>query len=66
MEKLYTARATVTGGRNGHVRSDNGLLDIEVRTPQELGGPAGNYLNPEIMFAGGYAACFLWFFIFST
>jgi len=55
---LYTARATVTGGRNGHVRSDNGLLDIEVRTPKELGGPEGNYLNPEIMFAGGYAACF--------
>lgn len=58
MEKIYTARATATGGRNGHVKSDNGLLDIEVRSPQSLGGPKGDYLNPEILFAGGYAACF--------
>ncbi|MGI4749786.1 MAG: organic hydroperoxide resistance protein [Janthinobacterium lividum] len=58
MEKMYTAKATATGGRNGHVKSDNGVLDIEVRTPQSLGGPKGDYLNPEILFAGGYAACF--------
>lgn len=58
MEKLYTARATATGGRNGHVQSDNGVLDIEVRTPESLGGPKGDYLNPEMLFAGGYAACF--------
>lgn len=58
MEKLYTAKATATGGRNGHVTSEDGTLDIEVRTPNSLGGPKGNYLNPEILFAGGYAACF--------
>jgi lipoyl-dependent peroxiredoxin len=58
MEKIYTARATATGGRNGHVKSDSGVLDIQVRTPQSLGGPKGDYLNPEILFAGGYAACF--------
>lgn len=58
MEKLYTAKATATGGRNGHVRSEDGSLDIEVRTPSSLGGPKGNFLNPEILFAGGYAACF--------
>lgn len=58
MEKLYTARATATGGRNGHVKSEDGVLDIEVRTPSSLGGPKGAYLNPEILFAGGYAACF--------
>ncbi|MFZ2339362.1 MAG: hypothetical protein WAW07_06510 [Bacteroidales bacterium] len=55
---MYAARATVTGGRNGHVKSDSGVLDIEVRTPQSPGGPKGDYLNPEILFAGGYAACF--------
>lgn len=58
MEKMYTAKATATGGRNGHVKSEDGTLDIEVRTPNSLGGPKGNYLNPEILFAGGYAACF--------
>lgn len=58
MEKLYTAKATATGGRNGHVTSETGVLDIQVRTPESLGGPKGDYLNPEILFAGGYAACF--------
>jgi lipoyl-dependent peroxiredoxin len=58
MEKLYTAKATATGGRNGHVVSHNKALDADVRVPKEMGGPSGDYLNPEIMFAGGYAACF--------
>ncbi|PUZ21211.1 peroxiredoxin, Ohr subfamily [Chitinophaga costaii] len=58
MEKLYTAKATVTGGRNGHVTTPNGILDVDVRMPKELGGPAGNYPNPELFFAAGYAACF--------
>ncbi|CAN5323724.1 organic hydroperoxide resistance protein [soil metagenome] len=55
---LYTAVATSTGdGRNGHVRSSDGLLDAEVRTPEGLGG-AGGATNPEQLFAAGYAACF--------
>ncbi len=58
MEKLYTAKATATGGRDGRVKSDNGALDLEVKVPKEMGGPAGNYPNPEMLFAGGYAACF--------
>lgn len=58
MEKLYTAKATAIGGRNGHVQSIDGSLDIDVRIPKEMGGPTGTYLNPEILFAGGYAACF--------
>ena len=58
MEKLYTAKAIATGGRNGHVKSSNGALDADVRVPKEMGGPSGAYLNPEIMFAAGYAACF--------
>lgn len=58
MEKLYTTKATATGGRNGHITSADGLLDIDVRIPQSMGGPKGDHLNPETLFAGGYAACF--------
>ncbi|MET1056845.1 MAG: organic hydroperoxide resistance protein [Pedobacter sp.] len=58
MEKLYTAEALATGGRNGHVKSSDGVLDLEVRTPKELGGGGGAYSNPEQLFAAGYAACF--------
>jgi Ohr subfamily peroxiredoxin len=55
---LYTATATVTGGRaNGHGRTDDGALDVQLRSPQEMGG-AGGGTNPEQLFAIGYAACF--------
>jgi lipoyl-dependent peroxiredoxin len=55
---LYTARATVTGGRaNGHGRTDDGILDVQLRRPAEMGG-AGGGTNPEQLFAIGYAACF--------
>jgi osmotically inducible protein OsmC len=55
---LYTAVATSTGdGRNGRVRSSDGALDAEVRTPKEMGGEGGA-TNPEQLFAAGYAACF--------
>jgi osmotically inducible protein OsmC len=55
---LYTAEATVTGGRDqGHARSADGALDVQLRTPTELGGPGGG-TNPEQLFAAGYAACF--------
>jgi osmotically inducible protein OsmC len=58
MNTIYTATATATGdGRNGHTASDDGLLDVDVRMPKELGGPGGA-TNPEQMFAAGYAACF--------
>jgi len=58
IEKIYTAHATATGGRNGHVKSSDGVLDLEVRMPKELGGSGGAYTNPEQLFAAGYAACF--------
>lgn len=58
MKILYTAEATATGGRNGHIKSNNGILDVDVRTPRALGGTDDNYTNPEQLFAGGYAACF--------
>jgi Ohr subfamily peroxiredoxin len=54
---LYTARATATGGRAGHAVSDDGILDIDLRPPKEMGGPGGA-TNPEQLFAAGYAACF--------
>jgi osmotically inducible protein OsmC len=59
MQALYTASATATGdGRNGHVRSSDGVLDFDLAIPKELGGPGGNHPNPEELFAAGYAACF--------
>lgn len=58
MKALYTTAATATGGRNGTVTSDNNVLNIDVRMPKALGGTDDNYLNPEMLFAGGYAACF--------
>lgn len=58
MKILYTAEATANGGRNGHVKSDNGVLDLQVRTPKAMGGANDNYTNPEQLFAAGYSACF--------
>ena len=59
MPVLYTASATATGeGRNGHVRSSDGLLDFDLAVPKEMGGPGGPLTNPEQLFAAGYAACF--------
>jgi Ohr subfamily peroxiredoxin len=55
---LYTAEATATGGRQGHVRSSDGALNLDLVTPKELGGPGGAATNPEQLFAAGYAACF--------
>ena len=58
MNVLYTATAHATGdGRNGHAYTDDGILDVDLRVPQELGG-AGGATNPEQLFAAGYAACF--------
>lgn len=57
MEKLYTAVATTIGGRDGHTRSSDGLIDMDLRMPKEMGGPGGAS-NPEQLFAAGYSACF--------
>jgi Ohr subfamily peroxiredoxin len=55
---LYTAEAAVTGGReNGHGRTNDGILDVQLRSPREMGGEGGG-TNPEQLFAVGYAACF--------
>ncbi|ASW72942.1 organic hydroperoxide resistance protein [Chryseobacterium piperi] len=58
MKTLYSIGATATGGRNGHVESENGVLSLEVRMPKGLGGSNDDYANPEMLFAAGYSACF--------
>ena len=55
---LYTAKAVANGGREGGARSSDGLLDVRLAPPRELGGPGGA-TNPEQLFAAGYSACFL-------
>ncbi|MGW4499784.1 organic hydroperoxide resistance protein [Micromonospora sp. NPDC004336] len=58
MQVLYTASARATGdGRDGHVRTSDGTLDLGLAVPKEMGG-AGDAANPEQLFAAGYAACF--------
>ena len=55
---LYTAEAHVTGGRDeGHGKTSDGELEVDIRMPKELGGEGGG-TNPEQLFAIGYAACF--------
>lgn len=55
---LYTATATATGGRDGQVATSDGILNVKTSTPKELGGPGGEFTNPEQLFAAGYSACF--------
>lgn len=58
MKVLYNARAHVTGGRaEGHGRTEDGQLEVDLRLPREMGGQGGG-TNPEQLFAVGYAACF--------
>lgn len=58
MQVLYTASARATGdGRDGHVRTSDDTLDLDLAVPKEMGG-AGGAANPEQLFAAGYAACF--------
>ncbi len=58
MKTLYTTQVTAQGGRNGKVKSENGVLDLEVRMPKALGGANDDFANPEMLFAAGYSACF--------
>tara|TARA_E500000318_G_scaffold14854_2_gene14682 strand:- start:79756 stop:80181 length:426 start_codon:yes stop_codon:yes gene_type:complete len=57
MPSLYTTRVASTGGRNGHAKSEDGLIDMQMTVPPSLGGK-GDKPNPEVLFAAGYAACF--------
>jgi Ohr subfamily peroxiredoxin len=56
---VFATESTATGGgRDGHVRSATGRIDMDTRPPRELGG-TGEGTNPEELFSAGYAACFL-------
>jgi Ohr subfamily peroxiredoxin len=55
---LYTAEATAIGGRDGHARTSDGRVDVDLDVPEELGGAGGPGTNPEQLFATGWAACF--------
>ena len=59
IEVVYTAESTATGGgRDGHVKSSDGKIDLDTRPPKEAGG-SGEGVNPELLFSAGYSACFL-------
>jgi Ohr subfamily peroxiredoxin len=58
MKVLYTAEATVEGGRGGRGRTSDGRLEVELSVPEDMGGQGGGGTNPEQLFALGYAACF--------
>lgn len=56
---LYRAHAKATRGRDGRAVSSDGVLDVKLAVPKEMGGPGGDATNPEQLFAAGYSACFL-------
>ncbi len=58
MKKLYKAKVTASGGREGHVKSEDGVLDMRVSMPKGLGGKGEPHTNPEQLFAAGYSACY--------
>jgi osmotically inducible protein OsmC len=59
IEVVYTTESTATGGgRDGHIKSADGRIDLDTRPPKVMGG-SGEGTNPEQLFSAGYAACFL-------
>lgn len=61
----YSISATATGGREGHVKTEDGAIDFALTPPKALGGSGAGH-NPEQMFAAGYAACYLGAMKFAT
>ena len=60
MAILYTTKSTATGGgRSGHAKTEDGVLDVQLTVPKQLGGDGARGTNPEQLFATGYSACFL-------
>ncbi|WP_061937459.1 organic hydroperoxide resistance protein [Aureimonas sp. AU22] len=60
VDVIYKTSALATGGgRDGHARSEDGAVDVDLVVPKEMGGPGGVGANPEKLFAAGYSACFL-------
>lgn len=56
---VYTAHASATGGRDGRAVSSDGIVEVRLSVPKEMGGAGGAATNPEQLFASGYSACFL-------
>jgi Ohr subfamily peroxiredoxin len=56
---VYTAHSTATGGRDGRAKSSDGVLDVKLAVPKEMGGSGDKGTNPEQLFAAGYSACFI-------
>ncbi len=59
MDTIYSTKATANGGREGRSKTDDGALDVTLVKPKEMGGPGTGGVNPEQLFATGYAGCFL-------
>ena len=59
IKPVFTAHATVVGGRNGHAESDDHMVSVDLSVPKAMGGPGKpNTATPEHLFAAGFAACF--------
>ncbi|MFN4763264.1 organic hydroperoxide resistance protein [Gillisia sp. Q332] len=58
MKTLYKAKVTTEGGREGHLKSDDGILDMKLSLPKSMGGKGEKLTNPEQLFAAGYSACY--------
>lgn len=58
MKNLYKTTVTTKGARNGHAKSDDGVLEVALSVPKSMGGDGGNNTNPEQLFGAGYSACF--------
>lgn len=58
METIYTAVTKTVGGRSGHVKSEDGPIDMKLSLPKALGGDGGDGANPEQFFGAAYSACF--------
>ena len=58
MKKLYTAVVTAKGGRDGSIKSSEGIIDLDLKAPASMGGEDG-YANPELLFAGAWGSCYL-------
>ncbi|SDH13127.1 peroxiredoxin, Ohr subfamily [Vibrio xiamenensis] len=56
---VFTAQASITGGRDGRATADDQQIDLKLTTPKALGGMGGEGTNPEQLFAAGYSACFM-------
>lgn len=58
MKNLYTAVVTAKGGRDGNIKSSDGVIDLDLKAPKAMGGEDG-YPNPELLFAGAWGSCYL-------